>query len=297
MSQTYAVRTLPVQNALRGIALICAAFFLFSLLDSTAKLLGRSYPITQVVWARYAGHAVVALIFLWPYLRQRPWQAAHPVLQTVRGLLLVGATTANFVALRYLQLADTATIYFSTPLLVAALSVPLLGERVGPRRLMAIVVGFIGVLIVIRPGLGMVHWAIGLSCLTALMGALYQILTRKLAGVDSVHTAQLYAGMIGVAATTPLAPFGWVAPDVPGWALMAALGALGGVGHWLLTIAHAYAPAPTLAPFSYTQIIWAPVLGYLLFADVPSAWTLVGGIIVVLSGLYLLHRERVARSR
>lgn len=295
LTSAAAVRSLPVQDTLRGIALMCGAFLLFSLLDSTAKLLGQSYPLTQVVWARYAGHAAVAVVFMWLYWRQRPWRSRRPGLQVLRGLLLLAATSCNFVALRHLQLAETAAIYFSTPLLVAALSVPLLGERIGPRRLAAIVVGFAGVLIVIRPGFGLVHWAVGFSCLVALLGAFYQILTRKVAAHDSAHTAQLYAALIGCAATTPLMPLDWVMPQGFGIVLMVAIGLLGGLGHWLLTLAHAYAPAPILAPFSYTQIVWMPVLGYLVFGNVPSPWVLLGGAIVVASGLYLLHRERAAK--
>ncbi len=294
-SQAAALRPHPAEDAVRGILLMCAAFLLFSMLDATAKLLRQTYPVAQVGWVRYAGQVVVAMVLLWPHLRHRPWRSTKPALQIVRGLLLFGATVCNILALRYLQLAETASIYFATPLIVAAMSVPLLGERVGPRRWAAIVVGFVGVLIVIRPGFGMVHWAVGFSCLTALCGASYQILTRKVAGADRAHTALLYSGAVGAIAITPFAPIGWVAPDGVGVALMIAIGVLAGFGHWLLTIAHAHASAPILAPFSYTQIIWMPVLGYLLFGDVPTIWTLVGGSIVVASGLYLLHREQVAK--
>lgn len=291
------VRSLPVQDTVRGIVLICGAFILFSLLDATAKYLGRDYPMAQVVWARYIGHAGVALIFVWIYWRQRPWRSAHPWLQIVRGALLLAATSLNFLALRYLQLAETASIYFSTPLLVAALSVPILGERIGPRRLAAIVVGFIGVLIVIRPGLGMVHWAVTFSCMVAVCGAFYQILTRMLASSDSPHTAQLYAALIGCAATTPFMPFEWIEPQGVAIPLMLVIGLFGGLGHWLLTVAHAYAPAPILAPFTYTQIVWMPVLGYAVFGNIPSPWVLLGGAIVVASGLYLLHRERAVKGK
>lgn len=296
MAQAAAVRSLPAEDAIRGIALMCAAFLLFSMLDATAKLLRQDYALPQIVWARYTGQVVVALLLLWPHLRHGPWRSTRPGMQILRGLLLFGATLFNIVAVRYLQLAETAAIYFATPLLVAALSVPLLGERVGPRRWAAIAVGFVGVMIVIRPGFGMVHWAVGFSCMTALCGAFYQILTRKVAGVDRAHTALLYSGAVGAVAITPFTPLGWVAPDGMGMMLMVAIGFLGGLGHWLLTLAHGYASAPTLAPFSYSQIIWMPALGYLLFGDVPSIWTLVGGSIVVMSGLYLLHREQVTKQ-
>ena len=288
--------TLPVQNSLRGIGLMCLAFVFFSGLDAVAKLLGQSYPVGQVVWARFAVHAVVAILLIAPYLGERPWRSERPVLQAMRGLLLVAATVANFTALRYLQLAETSAIFFASPLIVAALSMPLLGEHVGPRRWAAIVVGFIGVMIVVRPGLGLAHWAVGLSLLTALIGALYNILSRKLAGADGAHTTQFYTAMVAAVATAPLLTAGWTPPTAGGWLLMALAGIFGGLGHWLLAVAHSYAPAPILAPFSYTQILWMPLLGYLVFADVPSAWTAAGAAVVVASGLYLLHRERVVKG-
>lgn len=297
MSEAASARSLPVQDTVRGIVLMCGAFLMFSLLDTTAKYLGRHYPMAQVVWARYIGHAGVALVFVWIHWRQRPWRSARPRLQLVRGTLLLLGTSLNFLALRYLQLAETASIYFSTPLLVAALAVPILGERIGPRRLAAIVVGFVGVLIVIRPGMGMMHWAVIFSCMVAISGAFYQILTRMLAGSDSAHTAQLYAALIGLAATTPFMPFEWVEPEGIAIPLMLVIGLFGGIGHWMLTVAHAYAPAPILAPFTYTQIVWMPVLGYAVFGNIPSPWVLLGGSIVVASGLYLLHRERATRRK
>jgi drug/metabolite transporter (DMT)-like permease len=288
---------LPVQDTLRGILLMCGAFIAFSLLDTAAKYLGQIYPMVQVVWARYVGHAGLALLLVWMHRRQRPWRSAHPWLQFTRGCLLLFGTSLNFLALRYLQLAETASIYFSTPLLVAALAVPILGERIGPRRLVAIIVGFIGVLIVIRPGMGMMHWAVIFSCLVAISGAFYQILTRMLASSDSPHTAQLYAALIGLSATTPFMPIEWVPPEGIAIPLMLVIGLIGGVGHWMLTVAHAYAPAPILAPFTYTQIVWMPVLGYAVFGNIPSPYVLLGGAIVVASGLYLLHRERAVKAK
>jgi len=289
-------RATHATETLRGIALICVAYVLFSGLDATAKLLGQTYPVTQVIWVRFAVHAAVALLLMAPYLGERPWRTGRPGLQLLRGMLLVGATITNFTALRYLQLAETSAILFSSPLLVAALSVPILGEHVGPRRWAAIVVGFIGVMIVIRPGMGLMHWAVGVSLMTALISAFYHILSRKLAEDDSAHTTQLYTALIAAAATAPLATFDWVAPNALGWALMVLMGVLGGAGHWLLAVANAHAPAPALAPFNYTQIVWMPLLGYLVFNDVPSVWTAVGGGVVMASGLYLLHRERVVKG-
>ena len=277
---------------LRGVLLIIAAFCTFAMLDTTAKYLVQSYPTAQVVWARYVGHVVLAAAILLPIHGRSLLVTHRPGLQIIRSLLLFGATCTNFAALQYLQLAETMSIMFSAPLMVAVLAIPLLGEHIGPRRWSAIAVGFFGVLIVIRPGFGLVHWAAGLSLLCALSGALYQITTRKLAGVDRAVTTQFYSAMIGAIAVTPLVPFFWQTPDLPGLLLMVLLGALGGVGHWMLILAHRLAPAPILAPFLYIQLLPMILLGYLVFGDFPDSWTLIGAGVVLSSGLYLLYRER-----
>lgn len=283
----------PLSNEpVRGILLIIAAFCTFSLLDTTAKYLVQSYPIGQVVWARYVGHVVLAAALLLPRYGVDLLRSQRPGLQVVRSLLLFGSTCANFAALQFLQLAETSSIMFSTPFMVAVLAVPLLGERIGPRRWAAIGIGFFGVLIVIRPGFGLIHWAAGLSLLCALFGAFYQITTRQLAGVDRAVTTQFYSALVGAVAITPLVPFVWQTPDLKGALLMLCLGAFGGFGHWLLILAHRLAPAPILAPFSYVQLLPMILLGYLVFGDFPDAWTLAGAGVVLTSGLYLLYRER-----
>jgi len=220
----------------------------------------------------------------------------RPGLQIIRSLLLFAATCSNFAALQYLQLAETSAIFFSTPLMVAVLAVPLLGEHIGPRRWAAIVIGFFGVMIVIRPGLGLMHWAAGLSLLAALFGGLYQITTRKLAGVDRAVTTTFYSALIGALVITPLAPFVWKTPDLTDALLMIALGALGGFGHWLLILAHRLAPAPILAPFNYIQLLPMMFFGFVVFGDLPDVWTLAGAGVVLISGLYLLYRERQVKA-
>ncbi len=287
----------PVVHApLQGIALMIAAFTTFAALDTTAKYLVQFYPPEQVVWARYTGHCVLALVILWPRNGAALLRSQRLGTQVLRSLLLFATTCTNFVALQYLQLAETSAIFFSTPLIVALLSVPLLGERIGPRRWTAILIGFLGVLVVVRPGLGLMHWAAGLSLLTALGAALYQITTRKLAGVDPAATTQFYTALVGTLAITPLVPFTWQAPDLTGVLLMALLGALGGFGHWLLILAHRMAPAPILAPFNYTQIAPMVLLGFLVFGDLPDVWTVTGAGVVLMSGLYLLYRERKVKA-
>jgi drug/metabolite transporter (DMT)-like permease len=188
------------------------------------------------------------------------------------------------------------SIIFATPLLVALIAGPLMGEWVGPRRLAAIVIGFVGVLIITRPGLGTMHPAALLSVAGSVAYAFYALTTRILAAHDSSQTTMVYSGLAGVALMTPVLPLIWSTPGSPQvWFLLVALGAFGAVGHWLLILAHARAPAPVLSPFIYTQIVWMLALGYILFDDWPDHWTLVGSAIVIASGLYLLYRERVRR--
>ena len=287
----------PRENApFQGIAFIVAAFTIFAGLDTTAKYLVQFYPTQQVVWARYAGHCLFAVLIFWPRNGFALLRTRHLGTQVLRSLCLLLATCTNFVALQYLQLAETSAIFFSTPLLIAVFSVPLLGERIGPRRWTAILVGFIGILIVVRPGLGLIHWAAFLSLMTATGAALYQIITRKLAGVEAAVTTQFYTALIGTLFITPLVPFGWQTPDLTGWLLMGLVGALGGIGHWMLIVAHRLAPAPILAPFTFSQIVPMVLLGFLVFGDLPDAWTITGAAVVLSSGLYLLYRERQVKA-
>ena len=183
---------------------------------------------------------------------------------------------------------------FATPFIVALLAGPMLSERVGPRRLAAIGVGFVGVLIITRPGLGGMHPAALLCVIAAVCYALYGISTRVLAAHDSSATTMFYSGIAGVVLMTPALPAIWTTPPSPlVWGVMLLMGAFGALGHWLLILAHARAPAPLLAPFIYTQIVWMLALGYAIFGDLPDRWTLIGAAVVIASGLYLLYRERV----
>jgi drug/metabolite transporter (DMT)-like permease len=213
-------------------------------------------------------------------------------------MLLLGSTTSNFLALQYLQLDQALAITFSAPFLVAVFSGPLLGEWVGWRRWAAICTGFVGVLVVTRPGFGGIHPAALLSFTNALCLALYGIATRVLARTDSNQTTLFYSNAVGAALMLPILPFVWSNPGDP-WLilLMLVVGAFGSLGHYLLIAGHRLAPASLLAPFVYTQIGWALALGYLIFGDVPNGWTLAGAALAVGSGLYILHRERLRGPR
>jgi drug/metabolite transporter (DMT)-like permease len=215
--------------------------------------------------------------------------------QILRSALMVVTTGFNFIALRYLQLDQTITIFFLTPLLVAALAGPLLGEWVGWHRILAIIAGFIGVLLVMHPGIGTVHWAMLLALIATLGYAFYNIATRYLAAFDPPAVTQTYTPLAGVLIVAPFALAGWHWPeDAFQWLLLASLGFWGGLGHWLLILAHRSAPAPILAPYIYLGLIWMSAAGFLVFGDVPTWWTLSGAVVVILSGLYLLARERKA---
>src|SRR6266702_1450578 len=283
-------------SRLTGIALMCGAVACFAMLDTTAKYLNLYMSTLQVVWARYTG------AFLFPFIVSNPWTrpglvgTARPLLQFVRSLLLLGSTLFNFAALRYLQLDQAIALVFSTPFFVAAHSGPVLGEWVHWRRWTAIAVGFLGVLVVTRPGAGSFQPAALLSLTAALCYAVYSITTRILARTDSNETTLFYSNIVGALALLPVVPFVWTTPSDPlVITLMVATGAMGSFGHYLLIAAHRLAPAAVLSPFIYTEIVLVTATGFLVFGDVPNRSTLTGASIVVASGLYILHRERAVR--
>ena len=280
---------------LKAIWLMCWAVVLFSLLDATAKYLvgPLKMPLMQVVWVRFFSHFLLSLVVFGPLILPRLVRSARPGQQVLRSLCLLGATAFNFAALIYLQLDQTVTIFFLTPLLVAGLAGPLLGEWVGWRRLMAILAGFLGVILVMRPGFGGIHWAVLFSFAATLSYALYNISTRYMSAHDPAEVTQVFSPVAGMVAIFPFALAVWQWPaDLLTWVMLVSLGVTGGFGHWLLILAHRHAPAPVLAPFVYVGLIFMVILGYVMFGDIPTLWTLAGGAIVIGSGLYLLYRER-----
>ncbi|AMN44478.1 DMT family transporter [Rhodoplanes sp. Z2-YC6860] len=281
------------RQRLIGIGLMCGAVATFACLDAIGKYLGTRMDVLQVVAVRYASAFVLTLLISNPIVRPGLLRTAKPLLQIGRSALLLGSTFFNFMAFRYLQLDEALAILFSTPFMVAILAGPMLGEWVGWRRWIAIGVGFAGVMVVIRPGFGGLHWAAMLSGASAVCYAFYGITTRMLARYDSSQTTLFYSNLFGTAIMLPVLPFVWTPPrSVLDGVLMVAMGAFGAFGHYLLIVAHRHAPASVLSPFMYTQLIWATTFGYLVFANVPNHWTLTGAAIVIGSGLYLLHRER-----
>jgi drug/metabolite transporter (DMT)-like permease len=282
---------------LAGIGLMCAALFFFAVLDATAKWLTDSISAAEIVWVRYTGQFVLTCFFVNPWTMPGVWRTSRPWLHIVRSLFLFGITFANFVALRYLQLDQTISITFSMPFFVALLAGPMLGEWIGLRRWIATMVGFAGILFIVQPSAAGVHPAMLASLAAALCYALYNITTRLLAATESTATLMFYSSAIGTLLSTLPLPWFWTAPtDASVIVNMALTGLYGGAGHLLLVLAHRRAPAAVLAPFLYMQIIWMVLFGWLLFAQVPSYWTLVGAAIVVASGLYLISRERTLHA-
>lgn len=279
-----------------AILLVCLGTVLFSIMDAIAKYLAgvADVPVSQVIWMRMVVHIFFTMAILGPMSLPRLVRSQKPMLQLLRSLFLLGATGFNFVALIYLQLDQTITVFFLAPLIVAALAGPLLGEWVGWRRLTAICIGFFGVVLITKPGFGGIHWAVIYAIGAAVSFALYNICTRYLSAYDSSDVTQFYSPLVGTAVFLPLAFMDWQWPDTTlVWLLLLSMGCIGGLGHWFLIIAHRYAPAPILGPFIYTGLLSMTLIGYVVFGDIPTLWTLAGATVVISAGLYLLYRERV----
>ncbi|THD45704.1 MAG: DMT family transporter [Bradyrhizobium sp.] len=280
-----------------AIALMCAAVVFFSGVDSSAKWLSGRLPELEIVWARYIGAAAFSLLMARPLSRPRLLISRSPGLQILRSVLLLGSTSFNFLALQKLQLAENSTISFLSPLFVALLAGPWLGERIGGARAAAIAIGFLGVLIATRPGTAAFQPIILVSIAGVLCNALYGLATRAVAGRDSSETTLVWTSIAGVIATTPLLPLFWRTPESGRvWAVMVLIGLCGALGHWLMILAHQRAPASAMAPFGYTQLIWMIIIGALVFGDWPPAATLIGAGIVIGSNLFLVWRERRGES-
>lgn len=280
----------------RGILWMLMAGFLFATQDLMAKYLSLSYPTAQVLWARFIVPVAILAIF---FNRRLPGIMAtrRRGLQLVRSALLCVMMGLLFSAYRFMPLADATAIMFIGPILVTALSLPLLGEPVGPRRWAAVAVGFAGALIIIRPGAGVMQAAAFLALGAAFVSSIHQIMIRLLSREDSALTTLIYTPLVGALASSLAIPFLWVAPDFEGWLLMALLGTLGVASQFGFIKAFEAAPVATVSPFMYFILIWAGVYGAAVFGDIPDAWTLLGAAVIVASGLYIFHREQLHRRK
>lgn len=272
------------------------AMLLLPVMDGFAKILMTRYPTLEIVWARYFFHFVFLLpLAVWHY-GARAFRVARPSLHFLRGCLLLSATACFFGAISVVPLVDAVAIMFVYPFIVTALAPWVLGEPVGVWRWGAVAVGFIGALIVIRPGFQSFSPAMLMAFGAACSFAVYVLVTRKMAGRDPPLVTLMLTGAVGAAVTTALLPLVWVMPTTTDFMIMVLLGLLAALGHYGVIVAHEWASAPQLAPYSYVEIVSATIVGYLLFGDLPAALTWLGAAIIVASGIVIAWREaRIAR--
>ncbi len=300
-----------------GILCLVTAGFVFSFFNAIVKHLSMNgMPVMEVAWGRYLFHLVFAIVYAGiarhverpsspPPLHRhilQPWaemlRARKFGLQFLRSLLMLATTLLFFLAVSHIDLASATAVAFVEPMVITILSHFLLKERVGVRRWGAVAIGFIGVLIVIRPGFGMVSLAILLPVLSASTGATYNVLTRIAARYDSNVTSLFYAALVGCLTLTAFLPLVWQMPTWQEWLLLAALGFSGGLAHTLVIRAFSFASASIIAPFIYLQLVWATAIGYVWFDMLPAITTWIGGAIIIATGIYTAHRERIrARER
>lgn len=292
------IATLAPQNILLGIVFMCLAGTLFPVMNGFAKILGADYSSLQVSWARAFGHILFMLAAFLPKYGLGMLRSRRPGIQLIRSCGLFTSNLCHFYAITFIPIAKAAAISLTAPLIVAVLAWPMLGERTTPARVASLVVGFIGVLIVIRPGSEVFHWASLLVLTSATSFAMYQILTRRISGVDPPETSAIYSSAVGAFGMLLVMPFVWQTPvglgDV---ALFAGMGVLGAVGHYCIARALGYAPANVVSPFQYFQLIGSVAVGWFFFADWPDAATWIGGAIIVAAGLWLWFSQSRAVSQ
>ena len=279
------------RNAL-GALLTMLAMLCFAGMDAISKWLVADYSVAQMMWIRY----ILLCLFAWFVVRRQGLRATfrttRPVLQIVRSLIAVVEGAMFVLAFRYLPLADTHAVAATSPLIVIALGVLFLGERAGLARWLAVAAGFVGVLLIVRPGFRSLEWPLLLPLVGAIMWAGYQILTRLASLSDSPGTSLLWSAVIALIATSFVGPVYWQWPSTLAWTLMIVISLMGAIAHYALIKALDYAEAGAVQPFAYTLLVWVTILGFVLFGDVPDVWTILGAAIVVLSGLYTWHHDR-----
>ena len=283
------------EDPIRGIALHTGATVLFAIADTTAKYLSATLPVIEMAWIRY----VLFLGFAAMLARGMSWRALrpnNPKFQILRGVCVTGSSVLFVFGVRQMPVAEATTISFLSPLLITILSIPLLGEIVGVRRWAAVLAGMAGVLVVMRPGSSGFQPAAFWGMASSLCWATALIVTRKIATTDHPNTTLLCSAGIGVLGLSLLLPLGWSWPTAWQLSLALLLGVLSSLGQWMVVLAHRQAPASLLAPFTYGQLIWATAAGFAVFGALPDHWTIVGATIIIASGLYTAHRERVRRS-
>jgi drug/metabolite transporter (DMT)-like permease len=290
-----AARSAPARadRPFRGIALILTSTVFLGTSDVTAKYLSANLPSIEIAWIRFLAFAVIMLPAMLPGSPLYALQTERRGLQLMRGVALLGSSLFFITGLGFLPIAEASATGFVAPLFVTALSIFFLRESVGVRRWLATAVGLIGVLIILRPGSSAFHPAAFFPLVSALAWACTLIMTRMMSGRDPAITTMTYSSIAGVCILSALVPFVWVAPSWHDIMFGILIGIASTAGQWIVVLAFRYADASVLAPFSYTQLLWVSVLGFVIFGEIPDIWTVVGAVFIVASGLYTAHRERV----
>lgn len=280
------------EHPLQGILLICGAVFLFAGSDALSKYLAGFYAVVMVIWIRYLIHTGLMMAVFMPKQGIRMVRTKRPGLQLLRGLCMVATNMLFISALRYIPLAEGTSIVYLTPLIITALSGPVLNERVTPMQWVAVLLGFVGVLIIVRPGGALFTPVALLAVASACSFSIYQLVTRKLNGIDSSTTSNFLSGAIGSLVLAFFAPFYWEPPTLWHTALLLGLGISALASHLLLTKAYEYARPSTLAPFTYGQLIFAGLIGYVIFDHVPDLYAMAGISIICISGIMVVWGQR-----
>ena len=281
---------------MRAIIFNLLAWVMLPIMDGFAKYLSADLPVLQITWARYFFTVAFTFPIMFFFYRTKLKWSDKPILQILRGLILLIANICFFYSISVISLAKALTLAFVAPLIVTAFSPMFLGEKVGFRRWSAVVIGFIGSLVVIRPGFVEINIASLAALGTGVMYGFYLIITRKLSTSDNPLLTLLLTGVVGAVIITCVMPFVWVKPTINQWSMMAAIGVFACIGHLFLILSLKYADASKLAPFSYFEIITNIIIGYYFFSDFPDNWTFLGLFIIVLSGIYISRRENTVKN-
>jgi drug/metabolite transporter (DMT)-like permease len=289
---------LAPRRTLIGILFMLAATSLFPVMNGLVQIMSARYSTEQLVWARAASHFLFVLALFLPALGVSVVRTRVPKWQVIRSLVHLMSMLCFFTGLKYLHLAEAASITFTAPFFVALLAWPMLGERITPSRLVVILLAFVGVLVIIRPGTAVFQWASIYTLGSAFCYGLYQILTRRVAGYDPAETTAVYSALVGTVVMSIVVPFVWTpVTSWIDWGLLLSLGIIGGTAHYFIARAMTYAEASIIAPFGYWQLIGSVVVGYFISGYLPDAFTWIGAGIIVCAGSYMLWSETRARPQ
>ena len=280
---------------MKAITFNLLAWVMLPIMDGFAKYLSSDLPVLQITWARYFFTVAFTLPIMFFFFRKNLVWTDKPKLQLIRGLILLTANVCFFYSISIISLAKALTLAFIAPLIVTAFSPIFLGENVGFRRWSAVIIGFIGSMVVIRPGFVEINLASLAALGTGVMYGFYLIITRKLSSSDNPLLTLLLTGVVGAIIISFVMPFVWIKPTLNQWSMMAAIGIFACLGHLFIILSLKYADASKLAPFSYFEIVTNIIIGYYFFSDFPDKWTFLGLFIIILSGIYISRRENIVK--